>query len=248
MRIRKRLLCITLFVGVSAYANDDSAIDMAEMLDDSTLATEIIRDWHRVDGACPTRQKHITIRVVQLWQGQEYRIPVRMVVPADRKAKGFHLTGRHGLKDISRDVRPRGVDEVLLNGGIGLVHTIVQEPRTFGEEQLGDEMKDRFIKTLNPRYSIQYCIWPATLMRAVTTAYAETSHFEEGKIAVTGSSKNGASPTVALIRDRRMTALHATVSPIWESPLRLCDKVAWDELTDFEEPYSRQHGIRLGRR
>jgi len=94
-------------------------------------------------------------------------------------------------------------------------------------------MYDRFIKTLDPHYSIQYWAWPATLMRATTAAYAEMDHFEKGKVALSGGSKNGASPSVALIIDERMTALHATVSPIWESPLRLCDQVAWDALNAF---------------
>ena len=245
MNISKIIPHVVLLIGVNAYANDDSPIDMAKMLDEGTLATEVIRDWHAVDGPCPTRQKHITVRVVELWPGQDYRIPVRMIVPANEKAKGFHLTGGHGLKDMDRDVRPRGVDEELLQGGVGLVHTIVQEPRTFGEAKLGQEMHDRFIKTLDPRYSIQYCIWPATLIRAVTAAYAETDYFETGKIAVTGSSKNGASPSVATIRDKRMTALHATVSPIWESPLRLCDKTAWDELNAYERIYAEKNRSRI---
>jgi hypothetical protein len=228
-----------------AYAGEVAPIDMTEMLDESTLEVQAIRDWHVVDGPCPTRQKHITICVGELWPGQDYRIPVRMIVPVDRKAKGFHLTGGHGPKDMERDVRPRGVDEELLNGGIGLVHTIVQEPRTFGKAELGDEMRSRFIETLNPRYSIQYWGWPATLIRAVTAAYAETDHFREGKIAVTGGSKNGASPSVAIICDKRMTALHATVSPIWESPLRLCDKTAWRALDAYNEIYARKHGDRI---
>jgi hypothetical protein len=88
----------------------------------------------------------------------------------------------------------------------------------------------RFAETLNPRYKIQYWAWPATLMRAITTAYAETDHFEKGKVAATGGSKNGASPSMAILHDERMTAVHATVSPIWDSPLRLCDRAAWDEL------------------
>ena len=230
---------------LSAHAGEVAPIDMAEMLDENTLAIKVIRDWHAVDGPCPTRQKRITICVGELWPGQDYRIPVRMIVPADRKARGFHLTGGHGLKDMDRDVRPRGVDEELLDGGVGLVHTIVQEPRTFGKAELGDEMRSRFIETLNPRYSIQYWGWPATLIRAVTAANAETDHFERGRIAVTGSSKNGASPSVAIICDKRMTALHATVSPIWESPLRLCDKSTWDDLNAFNELYAQEHGNRI---
>jgi hypothetical protein len=243
MNIPKIILCVAPLTCFNAYARGDSPIDMAKMLDDSTLATEVIQDWHAVAGPSATRQKLVTICVGEVWPGQDYRIPVRMIVPADRKARGFHLTGGHGLQDMGRDVRPRGADLELLQGGVGLVHTIVQEPRTFGEAGLGDEMRRRFIKTLNPRYSIQYWAWPATLMRAVTVAYSEEEHFDEGKIAVTGSSKNGASPSAAIIQDKRMTALHATVSPIWESPLRLCDDTAWDELNEYNQEYAK-NGIR----
>ena len=35
---------------------------------------------------------------------------------------------------------------------------------------------------------------------------------------------------MAIIHDQRMTAVHASVSPIWDSPLRLCDREAWDTL------------------
>jgi hypothetical protein len=67
-------------------------------------------------------------------------------------------------------------------------------------------------------------------MRAVTAAYAETGHFEIGKVAMSGASKNGATPSMAILHDQRMTAVHASVSPIWDSPLRLCDRQAWDQL------------------
>lgn len=43
------------------------------------------------------------------------------------------------------------------------------------------------------------------------------------------------SPSVAIIHDPRITAVHATVSPICESPLRLCDQQAWSELNDFNK-------------
>ena len=35
---------------------------------------------------------------------------------------------------------------------------------------------------------------------------------------------------MAILHDQRMTAVHASVSPIWDSPLRLCDRAAWDKL------------------
>ena len=77
-------------------------------------------------------------------------------------------------------------------------------------------------------------------MRAVTAAYAEKDHFKVGKIALSGGSKNGASPSVAIIHDKRMTALHASVSPIWDSPLRLCNQAAWNELRAYNQSYVKK--------
>ena len=118
----------------------------------------------------------------------------------------------------------------FLEGGVGLVITVVQEPGTYGQRALSQSAEKRFAETLDPRVKIQYWAWPATLMRAITTAYAEKDHFEKGKVAASGGSKNGASPSMAIIHDERMTAVHATVSPIWDSPLRLNDEDAWKEL------------------
>ena len=220
-------------------------IDMEEMLDASTLDVKVIDDWHRVEGEVPTRQKYMTINVGELWPGQQYRVPVRMVVPADRKATGFHLTGGNTLKRIQEDTEIRGVSIGLLRGGVGLVQTIVQEPRNWEEGPLGDEMRKRFIETLNTRYSIQFWGWPGSLCRAVTAAYAETNHFERGKIAVTGGSKNGASPSVSLIHDTRITAQHATVSPLWDSPLRMADRKAWEALNIEDQEYVHRSGLNV---
>jgi hypothetical protein len=153
-----------------------------------------------------------------------------MVVPANRKAKGFHLTGGSSPSRLQKDARPNPTERELLEGGVGLVITVVQEPGTYGQRALSQATEKRFAETLNPRVKIQYWAWPATLMRSITTAYAETDHFEKGKVAASGGSKNGASPSMAIIHDERMTAVHATVSPIWDSPLRLNDEDAWKEL------------------
>ena len=217
--------------------------DMERICDPDTLEARVIQDWHPVPGPCPTRQKSVTIKVGELWPGQDYRIPVRFIVPEGRKARGFHLTGGHRLEQLQRDVRVRDVEEELLRRGVGLVYTIVQEPRTYGEGELAAEMYRRFIKTLDPHYSLQYWAWPATLMRAVTAAYAEKDHFEPGKVAVSGFSKNGASPSVAIIHDERITALFAAVSPVWDSPLRLCDREAWRRLEAFNKRYALAHGL-----
>ena len=187
-----------LFLSVSQSSLEDPLFQMAEIRDETTLHIEVIDDWHLVEGEVPTRQKLITINVGEVWTGTEYRVPVRMIVPANRKATGFHLTGGHFQREMESDIKLKSVEKELLNGGVGLVYTIVQELSNFGQKELGDEMYRRFIKTLNPRYSIQYWGWPASIMRAVTAAYAEGDYFEHGKVAVSGGSKNGASPSVAI--------------------------------------------------
>ena len=214
--------------------------DMEEILDASTLKVEVLSDWHTVNGEVATRQKLITIRVGELLPGKEYRVPVRMIVPARGKARGFHLTGGNVPQRMQEDARLRGMDIDLVRGGVGLVQTVVQVLEQSGQGELGRAANKRFAETLNPHYSIQYWGWPATLMRAVTAAYAEKDHFEPGKVALSGGSKNGASPSVAIIHDRRMTALHAGVSPIWDSPLRLCDRDAWDAVEDYDRRYVKE--------
>ena len=204
--------------------------DMDAICDSTTLDIEVLQDWHSVEGETLTRQKLVTINVGELWPGQDFRLPVRMVVPASQKAKGFHLTGGSPPSRLEKDTRPNSTERELLEGGVGLVITVVQEPGTYGQRKLSMESEQRFAKSLNPRFKIQYWAWPATLMRAITTAYAEKDHFEKGKVAASGGSKNGASPSVAIIHDERMTAVHATVSPIWDSPLRLNDEDAWEVL------------------
>ena len=225
------LVCfiMTLLGGPIASASD-KIFEMRAIHNASTLDIEVLQDWHPVRGLIATRQKLVTINVGNLWADQAYRVPVRMVVPENRKARGFHLTGGSTPSRLKLDTKPNQLERELLESGIGLVFTVVQEPGSYGERELAAAASKRFSETLNPRYKIQYWAWPATLMRAITTAHAETDHFEEGKVAVTGASKNGASPSMAILHDHRMTAIHATVSPIWDSPLRLCDRVAWDEL------------------
>lgn len=217
-------------VADQAKPESSKLFDMAAIRDPSTLEVQVLQDWHVVEGVIATRQKLVTINVGEMWPGQNYRVPVRMVVPANRKAKGFHLTGGSTPTRLKRDTKPNPLERELLSGGVGLVTTVVQEPGSYGEREMAKASEQRFAETLNPRFKIQYWAWPAVLMRAITTAYAQTDHFEAGKVAASGGSKNGASPSMAILHDQRMTAVHATVSPIWDSPLRLCDRAAWDEL------------------
>ena len=115
----KRLLLISFFAGLLSLQSAP-LFNMAEMLDASTLEVKVLKDWHVVGGEVATRQKLITIRVGELVLGKEYRVPVRLIVPAKAKAKGFHLTGGHNPAQFQRDLQPRGVDRALLAGGMGL--------------------------------------------------------------------------------------------------------------------------------
>ena len=236
-----------LFGGLSAQTQVDPTgaeswggnplFDMTEIRNESSLDIEVIEDWHRIEGEVPTRQKFMTICVGELWPGQDYRIPVRMIVPAGSKAKGLHLTGGHMPRHLESDVELKPIEKELIAGGVGLVYTVVQDLAPMGQKELGEQMYKRFIKTLNPHYSIQYWGWPASMMRSVTAAYAENDFFEPGKVAVSGGSKNGASPSIAIICDERITAQHASISPIYDSPLRLCDLTAWNELEEDNRAY-----------
>ena len=216
-------------------------IDMKAMRDASTLEAKVLQDWRLVPGDPATRQKLITIKVGDFLPGREYRVPVRMIVPAKGRATGFHLTGGNNPRSLERAAPPRGFDVDLIKGGVGLVQTVVQVLQQTGQGELGQAAEREFIKTLNPRYSIQYWGWPATLMRAVTAAYAEKGHFQKGRVAMSGGSKNGASPSCALIHDDRMTAVFGAVSPIWDSPLRLCERKAWDAI----EAANKRHAGKL---
>ena len=92
----KRVRCFVLtasylasigILAATTAAADVQLFDMAAIRDASTLEVDVIEEWHRVDGQVSTRQKLVTINVGQMWPGQSYRMPVRMVVPASRKAK-----------------------------------------------------------------------------------------------------------------------------------------------------------------
>ncbi len=203
----------------------------------ATLDPVVIEDWHDVPGTVPTRQKALSIKVGEIWPGRDYRVPVRFIVPKEGKAKGMLVTGGNHLDNVEKTVELHGLDIELLKGGVGLVKTIVQDLNSFGQGELEKESEEKFLATLDPHAKKQFWAWPATISRAITAAYAENEFFAPGKVAVTGASKNGASPSISLIADKRITAQFACVSPIWSSPLRMCDKAAWEELKAYDQQY-----------
>jgi len=188
-----------------------------EILDESALDIKILEDWHPVGD---TRQKAIEINVANWWPGQDYRIPVRMIVPLKGKAKGFSITGANAYEGLMKDTAPSEFESKLLAGSVGIVKTHVKAFRHIpGKKGLEQKMMREFMKDRNPRYTIVW-IWSMTLMRATTAAYAETDHFEKGKVAGSGSSKNGISPAVALINDERFTATCSNHAFAYSSPTR----------------------------
>ena len=212
---------ISLTMRATAAPAVDPLFNTEEILDESSLETKTLQDWHPV-GA--TRQKLIEINVAEWWPGQDYRIPVRLIVPLERKAKGFSITGANPYDGLMKDAQPTAIQAKLLAGGVGIVKTHVKAFRQIpGKKGLDQKMMRMFVKDLNPRYTTLW-IWSMTLMRATTAAYAESNHFEKGKVAGSGSSKNGISPAVALINDERFTATCSDVAFAYYSPTRRGDR------------------------
>ncbi|GAJ00819.1 unnamed protein product, partial [marine sediment metagenome] len=177
-----------------------------------------------------TRQKLIEINVAEWWPGQDYRIPVRMIVPLESKAKGFHITGGNPSEALMNDSKPNDFQTKLLANGVGIVKTVVKVLKEIpGKEGLEQEMRQLFLGELNPRYTTVW-IWSMTLMRAATSSYAEADHFEKGKVAGSGGSKNGISPATALINDERFTATCSSVAFAYYSPTRRFDSKEMDKV------------------
>ncbi|MHC4702344.1 MAG: hypothetical protein ACYTFQ_17390, partial [Planctomycetota bacterium] len=89
------ILAVLMTVAASAtdFAEDSgmkcNMFNIEEILDENTLDIKTLQDWHVDEVTGLTRQKLIEINVAEWWPGQDYRIPVRMIVPLEGKAKGF---------------------------------------------------------------------------------------------------------------------------------------------------------------
>ena len=230
------ILVALVIVGAStsAFAEDSGMncdmFNIEEILDESTLEKKILEDWHVDNMTGTTRQKLIEINVAEWWPGQDYRIPVRMIVPLKSKAKGFHITGGNTAEILMNDSRPNDFQAKLLSNGVGIVKTVVKVPAQIpGKQGLKKEMGEKFLEDPNPRYTTVW-IWSMTLMRATTAAYTEVDHFEKGKVAGSGGSKNGISPAVALINDKRFTATCSGVAFAYYSPTRRINKEEIDKV------------------
>ncbi len=244
IRIRVSLVILAALMTVAASAADSKCdiFNTEEILDESTRDTKTLQDWHLDKPTGSTRQKLIEIKVAEWWPGKDYRIPVRMIVPLESKAKGFHITGGNPSEALMKDAKPNDFQAKLLANGVGIVKTVVKPLKEIpGKQGLEQEMGQLFLEDLNPRYTTVW-IWSMTLMRAATAAYAEVNHFEKGKVAGSGGSKNGVSPAIALINDERFTATCSDRAPAYFSPTRRVDReerAKWKRQT--------KHSLRLSR-
>jgi len=221
IRLISLLPALAFALASTLNAAEKPLFNSEEILDESTLEPKILQDWHPVGD---TRQKLIEINVAQWWPGQDYRIPVRLIVPLKGKAKGFSITGANPYEALMEDSRPTDFEAKLLAGGVGIVKTHVKALRQIpGKRGLEQKMGRMLMKDLNPRYTTLW-IWPMTLMRATTAAYAESDYFEKGRVAGSGSSKNGMSPATALINDERFTATCSNHAPAYFSLTRRADR------------------------
>ncbi len=120
--------------------NVDSIFSTAEISDQSSLETKILLDWHpagatRQTLVGATRQKLVEINVAEWWPGQDYRIPVRLIVPLEGKSQGFHITGTEELESLSKDFKPNAFEAKLLANGVSLVMTGIKALNTIPGKQ-----------------------------------------------------------------------------------------------------------------
>ena len=117
IRLTPLLAALTLAFATTLHAAEKSLFNSEEILDESTLEIKILQDWHVDEVTGTTRQKLIEINVAEWWPGQDYRIPVRMIVPLEGKPKGFSITGANSYEGLMEDTRPTDFQAKLLAGG-----------------------------------------------------------------------------------------------------------------------------------
>ncbi|MCP4400733.1 MAG: hypothetical protein GY801_25955, partial [bacterium] len=119
------LFCISLVVAQNSTHSEkkrstvDPIFNIEEILEESTLDIKILQDWHVDTITGTTRQKLIEINVAEWWPGQDYRVPVRMIVPLKSKAKGFHITSGYKPEMLMNDSEPDDFQAKLLSNGVG---------------------------------------------------------------------------------------------------------------------------------
>ncbi len=216
MKLRA-ILAVVVLTALSVHADITiGTFDLASIRDSSTLATQVIEDWHPNPKDATIRQKLVEITVCEWWPGLKVRMPVTMLAPAkgvctnvliENTSSQLKVAAASGAK--LRLLKEHGVGLVF----IGCVPIDTMEP----VGKLHTMMEERFIQTKNTRYTPAW-IWGISDMRALTTAMAEKDVFQPKKVLATGGSKRGVATAAAGIADDRFTAIMPVVAPVIESP------------------------------
>jgi len=241
---------------VFEFKEDFTLFDMKALRDPSTLDSLVRFDWRNVEGNVPTRMKQVNVYVHSVLGNEKIRTEVQFIVPRDRKAKGFLMSNDGKFIDGDKKQDFSELEATLLRNGVGLVKVCLHQEDLrrrkkfrggWKELKYGSlypsTMNDYYIEHLDPTHAVEYGFWPSLLIRGTTAAFAETEHFEKGKVAHTGVSKHGASSNIATIYDDRVTGLFPHVAPVSHSPVRLHDKKIWHERRKGANPHSFEGGI-----
>ncbi len=208
---------IILFVPLAAAQIKPAAFDFAQILDENTLETTVLQDWHPAPKLPDVKLKLIEITVCEWWPGQKVRLPVTLCAPASGAPCTHVIVANMGLSPKAS--APTGAMLTLLRdhrvgvvlAGMGTIDMM----QPVGQLHLG--MKEQLLKTKDARYTAAW-IWGLSDMRALTAAVAEKSAFQPTKVLATGGSKRGVGAALCGIHDPRFTAILPVVAPILGNP------------------------------
>ncbi len=199
---------------------------MPTMTDTDTLDIVVVEDWHvdTVNGS--TRQKLINIHVDDWWEGVDIRVPVRLIAPVVGSVDGFVISGA-ALPETG-DMQLFSGEQVAIEGGVGVVKTKIKSIAQYPGLPNSTTLRDRFLEDLDWRYT-EYYLWSAIMMRSITAAF-DDDVFRPGPVIAYGGSKNGITPLISSIHDKRITAVRSTVAFTVLTPIRANDPAAVAEV------------------
>ncbi|MFL2928239.1 MAG: hypothetical protein ACJZ72_06595 [Opitutales bacterium] len=126
--------------------------DMEEIRDPGTLQIKVLQDWHQ--GTMGSHRTPGRSWSASMWvtfgPGRSTVSPSAWSCLPTAKPRDFTSLVEVPLPDCKRMPGPNPTERELLEGGVGLVITVVQEPGTYGQRALSLAAEKRFAETLNP--------------------------------------------------------------------------------------------------
>ena len=112
-----KFFLITCVLSIPFLAGADAPYDRAEIRDQGTLETRVIRDWQPNAKDPDIDQKLIEITVCEWWPGQKVRLPVTLNIPAGTTETENVIVANSPL--ALKAATPRGVElEMLKTHGV----------------------------------------------------------------------------------------------------------------------------------